>query len=104
MMLFGISRQMQKERRGFNKPQEIGISKYKEMLMATVKDALEILDYGSAENRVRDLWHNTETKEEKGLALASRHYRTKRKSYKKGKKVRIYDKMSSKYDKHFPIP
>ena len=27
-------------------PQEIGISKYKEMLMATVKDALEILGYG----------------------------------------------------------
>jgi DNA polymerase, archaea type len=30
-------------------PQEIDISKYKEMLMATVKDALEIMGYGSAE-------------------------------------------------------
>jgi len=31
------------------KPEEIGITKYKEMLMATVKDALEIMGYGSAE-------------------------------------------------------
>jgi hypothetical protein len=30
-------------------PEEIGICKYKEMLMATVKDALEILGYGSSE-------------------------------------------------------
>jgi hypothetical protein len=30
-------------------PQEIGISKYKEMLMATVKDALEVLGYGNVE-------------------------------------------------------
>jgi hypothetical protein len=30
-------------------PQEIGVYKYKEMLMATVKDALEIMSYGSAE-------------------------------------------------------
>jgi hypothetical protein len=30
-------------------PQEISICKYKEMLMATVKNALEILGYGSAE-------------------------------------------------------
>jgi DNA polymerase, archaea type len=29
--------------------QDIGITKYKEMLMATVKDALEIMGYGSAE-------------------------------------------------------
>jgi hypothetical protein len=31
------------------KPEEIGIRKYKEMLMATVKDILEILGYGRAE-------------------------------------------------------
>lgn len=30
-------------------PQEIGVCKYKEMLMSTVKDALEILGYGNAE-------------------------------------------------------
>jgi hypothetical protein len=30
-------------------PQEIGILRYKEMLMATVRDALEILGYGNAD-------------------------------------------------------
>jgi DNA polymerase I len=30
-------------------PEDIGITKYKEMLMATVKDALEIMGYGGAE-------------------------------------------------------
>jgi DNA polymerase, archaea type len=31
------------------KPEDIGIKKYKQMLMATVKDALEIMGYGNAE-------------------------------------------------------
>jgi hypothetical protein len=31
------------------KPEDIGITKYKQMLMTTVKDALEIMGYGSAE-------------------------------------------------------
>jgi len=30
-------------------PDEASIKKYKQMLMATVKDALEIMGYGSAE-------------------------------------------------------
>jgi hypothetical protein len=47
-------------------PEEIDIRKYKEMLMATVKDPLEILGYSSSE-RIEDLWHNREAKEEKGL-------------------------------------
>lgn len=33
-------------------PQEIGVCKYKEMLMATVKDALEIIGYGSSSERI----------------------------------------------------
>jgi hypothetical protein len=40
--------------------QEIGICEYKEMLMATVKDALEILGYGSSErieSEIFDLVH-----------------------------------------------
>jgi hypothetical protein len=37
-------------------PKEIGICKYKEMLMATVKDALEILGYGSAEKIESDVY------------------------------------------------
>ncbi|HKG70314.1 MAG TPA: hypothetical protein VKA87_00385 [Nitrososphaeraceae archaeon] len=36
-------------------PEEISICKYKEILMAIVKDELEILSYG---NSTRDLWHN----------------------------------------------
>jgi len=38
-----------KEGRVSINPQEIGIDKYKEMLLATVKDTLEILGYGSSE-------------------------------------------------------
>lgn len=48
-------------------PQEIGICKYKEILVVTVKDALGILGYGSAEKieSERDLWYIPEIKEEK---------------------------------------
>jgi DNA polymerase elongation subunit (family B) len=38
---------------------EISVQKYKEMLMATVRDALEIIGYGSEKNRIRGLWHST---------------------------------------------
>jgi hypothetical protein len=31
------------------KPEDIGITKYKQMLMAALKDALEIMGYGNAE-------------------------------------------------------
>ncbi|MDQ3969803.1 MAG: hypothetical protein M3275_15585 [Thermoproteota archaeon] len=37
----------QEESWGLIYPQEIGISKYKEMLMASVENSLEILGYGS---------------------------------------------------------
>jgi hypothetical protein len=38
--------------------------KYKEMLIATVKDSLEIWRLKQRKNRIRGLWHNTETKQE----------------------------------------
>jgi hypothetical protein len=39
---------------------ENGITKYKEMLMATVKDALEILGYSSAEKIESDIFGMTQ--------------------------------------------
>jgi hypothetical protein len=45
-----------------------------------------------AVKKQRDLWHNIEIKEEKDLALASRHYCTNRKSYKKGKRSEFMTK------------
>jgi hypothetical protein len=48
--------------------QEISICKYKEMLMSTVKDALEIMGRGSSERiEAGDVWYNIETKGEKPL-------------------------------------
>jgi hypothetical protein len=38
------------------------------------EDALEILGFSVSEKI--DFWNNIETKEDKGLALASQHYRT----------------------------
>jgi hypothetical protein len=43
-------------------PQEIGICKYKEMLMASVKDALEVLGHESSE-RIESEIFCKETKE-----------------------------------------
>jgi hypothetical protein len=48
-------------------PQEIAICKYKEMLMSTVKDVLEILSYDSTEKieSERDLWFSQKSKKRK---------------------------------------
>ena len=49
-------------------PEEISILKYREMLMATVKDALEILGYEEA-LKESDLWDNKENCKEKGQVV-----------------------------------
>jgi hypothetical protein len=41
-------------------PEEISILKYREMLMATVRDTLEILGYGSAENIESEIFSITQ--------------------------------------------
>ena len=48
--------------------QEISICKYKEMLMSTIKDALEIMGCGNSERiEAGDIWYNIETKGEKAF-------------------------------------
>lgn len=42
---------------------DISISKYKEMLPATVKDELKILGYGSNEKIEPEILYNTESKQ-----------------------------------------
>jgi hypothetical protein len=50
-------------------PQDIGITRYKEMLMATVKDALEIMGYGTADEIESKIFGITrkQKKKEKGI-------------------------------------
>ena len=48
--------------------QEISTCKYKEMLMSTIKDALEIMGCGNSERiEAGDIWYNIETKGEKAF-------------------------------------
>jgi DNA polymerase elongation subunit (family B) len=52
-------------------PQEIDISKYKEMLMATVKDALEMMGYGDAEKIESEIFGIVREKRRKKAAYSS---------------------------------